>query len=212
MVIGWSMAEHMRDSLCTAALRMARNHGYFDEHPVIFHSDQGTQYTSEEFPKWCGTNKVTQSISKVGVCWDCQTLCRIISRRFGSPGRDGLTHVGIDTLGVFALICQPRGRAATSTAAGPGVNKSGARSQHFDSVPTTVMSTLSATASSLGFFTQNSGVRTGQSATGSRQRFPGRQVKRPIGAGYFGHPGGMFGVVGRRVYACGADGRCTSAG
>jgi putative transposase len=70
MVIGWSMAEHMRASLCTAALRMARNHGHFDGHSVIFHSDRGTQYTSEEFQKWCGTNKVTQSMGKVGVCWD----------------------------------------------------------------------------------------------------------------------------------------------
>jgi putative transposase len=70
MVIGWAMAEHMRASLCTTALRMARNHGHFDGHSVIFHSDRGTQYTSEEFQKWCGTNGLTQSMGKVGVCWD----------------------------------------------------------------------------------------------------------------------------------------------
>jgi transposase InsO family protein len=70
MVIGWAMAEHMRASLCTAALRMAWNHGHLDEHSVIFHSDRGTQYTSEEFQKWCDQNKVTQSMGKVGVCWD----------------------------------------------------------------------------------------------------------------------------------------------
>ena len=46
MVIGWAMAEHMRASLCTAALQMARNHGRFAEHSVVFHSDRGTQYTS----------------------------------------------------------------------------------------------------------------------------------------------------------------------
>jgi len=28
MVIGWSMADRMRASLCTAALTMARDHGY----------------------------------------------------------------------------------------------------------------------------------------------------------------------------------------
>jgi putative transposase len=70
MVIGWAMAEHMRASLCTAALQMARNHGRFAEHSVVFHSDRGTQYTSDEFQKWCGTNGVTQSMGKVGVCWD----------------------------------------------------------------------------------------------------------------------------------------------
>ena len=57
MVIGWTMAEHMRASLCTAALRMARNHGHFAEHDVVFHSDRGTQYTSDEFQRWCGDQR-----------------------------------------------------------------------------------------------------------------------------------------------------------
>lgn len=79
MVIGWAMAEHMQASLCTAALRMARDHGYLaDGEPsgsdqsksVVFHSDRGTQYTSQEFQAWCGGNRVTQSMGAVGVCWD----------------------------------------------------------------------------------------------------------------------------------------------
>ncbi|MGM7777282.1 IS3 family transposase [Arthrobacter sp. KNU-44] len=70
MVIGWAMAEHMRASLCTAALRMARNHGHLIGGPVVFHSDRSTQYTSEEFQRWCAQNEVTQSMGKVGVCWD----------------------------------------------------------------------------------------------------------------------------------------------
>ncbi len=70
MVIGWSMAAHMRASLCTAALQMARTHGYLAEGNVIFHSDRGTQYTSDEFQRWCSGNNVTQSMGKVGVCWD----------------------------------------------------------------------------------------------------------------------------------------------
>jgi putative transposase len=70
MVTGWAMAEHMRASLCTAALRMARNHGHFAEHSVVFHSDRGTQYTSDEFQRWCASNNVTQSMGAVGVCWD----------------------------------------------------------------------------------------------------------------------------------------------
>lgn len=70
MVIGWSMAAHMRASLCTAALQMARNHGHLSGPSVIFHSDRGTQYTSDEFQNWCGSNSVTQSMGKVGVCWD----------------------------------------------------------------------------------------------------------------------------------------------
>ncbi len=78
MVIGWSMAEHMRASLCTQALKMARDHGYL-EGPgtgagsgvgIVFHSDRGSQYTSEEFQRWCEGNRITQSMGAVGVCWD----------------------------------------------------------------------------------------------------------------------------------------------
>jgi putative transposase len=68
MVIGWAKADHMRASLGTAALRMARNHGHFAGQSVVFHSDRGTQYTSDEFQQWCGQNGVTQSMGAVGVC------------------------------------------------------------------------------------------------------------------------------------------------
>lgn len=71
MVLGWSMADHMRAQLCTEALVMARDHGHlsmFEE--LIFHSDRGAQYTSHEFQRWCAGNAITQSMGKVGVCWD----------------------------------------------------------------------------------------------------------------------------------------------
>ncbi|GAB3551974.1 hypothetical protein GCM10027404_21890 [Arthrobacter tumbae] len=70
MVIGWNMDQHMRSSLCTGALAMARDHGYLHPAGAIFHSDRGTQYTSSEFQAWCAGNGVTQSMGKVGVCWD----------------------------------------------------------------------------------------------------------------------------------------------
>lgn len=70
MVIGWNMDAHMRASLCTGALAMARDHGYLHPDGAVFHSDRGTQYTSAEFQAWCAGNAVTQSMGKVGVCWD----------------------------------------------------------------------------------------------------------------------------------------------
>jgi putative transposase len=70
MVVGWSMASHMRTSLITGALTMARDHGHLDPEGAIFHSDRGSQYTSAEFQKWCAKNHVTQSMGAVGVCWD----------------------------------------------------------------------------------------------------------------------------------------------
>lgn len=38
--------------------------------PIIFHSDQGSQYGSNEFKIWCRDNKITQSMSRVGTLSD----------------------------------------------------------------------------------------------------------------------------------------------
>ncbi len=47
-VLGWSLRERMTASLCMEALEMALASG---RKPQIFNTDQGTQYTSEEFQK-----------------------------------------------------------------------------------------------------------------------------------------------------------------
>ncbi|WP_183164380.1 IS3 family transposase [Arthrobacter oryzae] len=67
MIVGWSMASHMRTSLIIDALTMARDHGHLDANGAIFNSDRGAQYTSGDFQKWCSTNGVTQSMGAVGV-------------------------------------------------------------------------------------------------------------------------------------------------
>lgn len=69
MVIGWQMAEHMRTSLVTDALDMAVVHGRVAK-GAIFHSDHGSQYTSEEFGKYCLERGIRQSMGRTGVCWD----------------------------------------------------------------------------------------------------------------------------------------------
>lgn len=70
MIIGWNMDTHMRASLCTTAMEMARDHGYIHQTGAVFHSDRGTQYTSMEFQRWCAGNGITQSMGRTGVCWD----------------------------------------------------------------------------------------------------------------------------------------------
>ena len=70
MVIGWSMADHMRTSLVIDAMEMARDHGYMSPDQAIYHTDRGSQFTSARFQAWCGGNGVTQSMGTVGVCWD----------------------------------------------------------------------------------------------------------------------------------------------
>lgn len=70
MVVGWSMDSTMRTPLVINALAMARNHGCLHPEGAIFHSDRGSQYTSEQFQTWCAGNKITQSMGLTGVCWD----------------------------------------------------------------------------------------------------------------------------------------------
>ena len=68
-VIGWSIADHMRTELVTAALDMALKNRT-PPSGVIFHSDRGSQYTSSEFRTFCTDNNVRPSVGKTGICYD----------------------------------------------------------------------------------------------------------------------------------------------
>lgn len=65
-VIGWQTAEHMRASLVVDALEMARTQGGAAS-GAIFHSDHGSQYTSDECVTYCANNGFTQSMGRTGV-------------------------------------------------------------------------------------------------------------------------------------------------
>jgi transposase InsO family protein len=68
-VVGWSIDDHMRTSLCTRALQMA----FWRRKPdlgVIHHSDRGSQYASKEYRKHLSVMKMQQSMSRKGNCWD----------------------------------------------------------------------------------------------------------------------------------------------
>ena len=69
MVIGWQTAKHMRAGLVVEALEMARNQGGAAPE-AIFHSDHGSQYTSDECVTYCANNGFIQSMGRTGVCWD----------------------------------------------------------------------------------------------------------------------------------------------
>ena len=70
-VIGWSMSEELTAKPVSRALVMAVGNRQPRE-GLIFHSDQGIQYCSEEFRstlyRLCPT--VRQSMSRKGNCWD----------------------------------------------------------------------------------------------------------------------------------------------
>jgi transposase InsO family protein len=68
-VIGWAMRPTLHTEVAQAALAMAHQHGRLRS-GAIFHSDRGTQYTSQAFQDHCADVRVTQSMGATGVCWD----------------------------------------------------------------------------------------------------------------------------------------------
>ena len=68
-VVGWSMSATMAAQLVTDALMMAIwRRGKPDA--LLHHSDQGSQYTSEQFQRLMADNGVTCSMSRSGNVWD----------------------------------------------------------------------------------------------------------------------------------------------
>ena len=69
-VIGWSLCDHLRTPLVSAALEMAvaTRGGHVTD--VIFHSDRGRQYTSDAYRQLCTQLGVVQSMGATGVCFD----------------------------------------------------------------------------------------------------------------------------------------------
>ena len=68
-VVGWSMqptmsAQLVMDALLMAIFRRGRPKA------VLHHSDQGSQYTSEDFQRLLDSHGITCSMSRRGNCWD----------------------------------------------------------------------------------------------------------------------------------------------
>ena len=68
-VVGWSMSAGMTAQLVTDALVMAIWRRGRPE-ALLHHSDQGSQYTSEQFQRLMADNGVTCSMSRSGNVWD----------------------------------------------------------------------------------------------------------------------------------------------
>ena len=68
-VVGWSMNAQMTAQLVIDALMMAIwRRGKPIE--LLHHSDQGRQYTSEDFQRLLADQGITCSMSRKGDCWD----------------------------------------------------------------------------------------------------------------------------------------------
>lgn len=74
---GWSTSDNMATDLVLRAAKRAFASSMFDAQnsvddtsPVIHHSDRGSQYASEAFRSLLKENKITQSMSRKGNCFD----------------------------------------------------------------------------------------------------------------------------------------------
>jgi len=68
-VIGWALADHMREELVVGAFKKVLNNRTFSQSTII-HSDRGGQYAGKIFRKLLDKSKVMQSMSRADNPYD----------------------------------------------------------------------------------------------------------------------------------------------
>jgi putative transposase len=96
-IVGWAFALVPDTVLVLKALQQARDHRK-PPPGLMFHSDQGCQYTSAHFVNELKANGMVQSMSRKGNCWDTQS-------KIASECRTDLTRAGIGEA-ALALTCR----------------------------------------------------------------------------------------------------------
>jgi putative transposase len=69
-VIGWAVADHMREQLVLDALRMAIARRRPRQGQTIMHTDRGSVYTGRAFRDLCLDQGILPSVGKTGICFD----------------------------------------------------------------------------------------------------------------------------------------------
>lgn len=87
-IIGWAIEKRMTKGLVIRAMKMAitlrGNHT-----GILFHSDRGSQYTSNEFQTLLSNNHIVSSMSSKGACLDNA----VVERFFGSLKNEWLLNI-----------------------------------------------------------------------------------------------------------------------
>jgi putative transposase len=108
-VVGWSVADNMREGLVIDALAMAVRNRDPGEGDVVFHSDRGSQYTGQAFREACLSSGIIPSVGHTGICpltGQSQRFRSSVTRRMvrgclsWGDGRD--THVRHEYGGLLA--------------------------------------------------------------------------------------------------------------
>jgi putative transposase len=69
-IIGWALSDTPDTTLAIDALKDALANRPYRKWRLMFHSDQGCQYTSNEMRQFLKDNSILQSMSRRGQCWD----------------------------------------------------------------------------------------------------------------------------------------------
>lgn len=94
-VVGWSLGERMTRQLVMDALRMAWfRRGPDKRSSLIFHSDRGSQYCSNDFQDMLNGYGMCSSMSRKGDCWDNECSETL----FGSLNVERLHGMRFETL------------------------------------------------------------------------------------------------------------------
>ena len=75
-VVGWAFSGQPNSELNTRALKLAVNHRQ-PEQPLLFHTDQEVQHSSNQFQRLLSTHGITASMSRRSNCLD-----NAVTRRF----------------------------------------------------------------------------------------------------------------------------------
>jgi putative transposase len=73
-IAGFALGEHHDAELATGALQMAAAVRGGDVAGVIFHSDKGSEFSASDFAAACHRLGVTQSMGRVGSCFDSAVI------------------------------------------------------------------------------------------------------------------------------------------
>jgi transposase InsO family protein len=68
-IIGWAMDDNYKTPLIVRAIQMAARNVALPK-GAIFHSDRGSNYTSEDFAKALEALHILQSVGRTGICYD----------------------------------------------------------------------------------------------------------------------------------------------
>ena len=88
-IVGWALSKTPDATLAKAALSNAICRKKADTSKLLFHSDQGTQYTANMFAVYCEDLKITRSMSRRGNCWDNA----VMERFFRNLKTERLNHL-----------------------------------------------------------------------------------------------------------------------